>query len=404
MLTNLSLCTDPYNRDVLTNAIHTDDGKIALRLLKDIFDSNGKIMFRKDESLFKIFNKVKYKSTEFNIILQNLEEREVVEIFSIENIYNKEFNAIFFSEGEDGAWDIITMSMRGDWSSCQRWEGEYPRCLIGSVLSKFVGIIYLTSGVMNSGNEKNGNRSNLGTKMMRRCVVRYAIDADECKPCILLDKMYTEVDKDVLAIFLSAISARTSLPVYYSQNLGNKMRHIYLPSEKIKMDVSNREWSYQDTPLKSKEDLNVYLLSNNKEEIEREIKGFKLNLGLFLARRMEAVYSGNIQVSDTEIKKTIFNIRLNTSFTPFCEQVVESILGFYRAPTSNGFTNSRSYYRKYLMDLLVKRKGILVNSSQSIEGLLVENTSRTFVSATFVNHIFTLVTEFTKQEIANLIN
>lgn len=400
VLTTLSTCVDPYNNDVLTNAIQTVDSKIALRLIKDCHDSNGKAILRKDESLFKVFNKIKDKCAAYNIAFTSLEQTDAFKIFSKENIPNKEFSIYFSSEGEEGAWDLATMSMRGI-KSCQRWDGEYPRCLIGSILSKFVGIMYLTSGVQA---ETNAGFANLGTKMMRRVVVRYAIDADEGKPCILLDKMYPELDKDVLSIFMTAIKSRTQLPVYYSQDLGNKIRHIYLPSEKIREEISDRDWSYQDTPLKSKHDLNIYLLTHNKEEIEREIRGFKLNLSLFLARRMEAVYSGDIQISDLEVKKTISNIRMNTSFTPFCESVVGYILNSFRAPVSSDFASSRIYYRKYLMELLTKRKNVLTSCQPNMTAFLQQNTSRTVDVPVFMSYIFTLVAEFSKLEIQNLIN
>lgn len=407
ILTTLAQCVDPYNKDVLAGAIQTADGKIALRLMKDIMDvTTGatKPVFRKDESLFKIFNKIKDRCAAQNFNFENLEQTVEFKTFSKENIPNKEFAVIFSSEGEEGAWDIATMSMRGDWSSCQRWDGEYPRCLIGSILSKFVGVMYLTSGVMNSGNEKNGNRSNLGTKMMRRCVVRYAVDADEGRPCILIDKMYPEIDKDVLALFVNSIKSRTDLPVYYAQDLGNKMRHMYLPFEKMREQVSDRDWSYQDTPLKSKSDLHLYLLSHNKEEIEREVRGFKVNLALFLARRMESVYSGEFACQDAETKKTINNIRMNTSFTPFCESIATYIMNSFRPPQSIGFLTSRSYYRKYLMEILVKRKAIMHACQPNLIAILQQNTSRTVDMAAFVNYIFTLVTEFAKLEASRLIN
>jgi hypothetical protein len=400
LLTELSNCVDPYNRDVLQETIQTTDGKIALKLIRDIFDPKGKPVFRKNASLFSVFNRIKDLTLAAGVVFQSLEQTDAFKIFSKENIPNKEFSIIFSSEGEQGAWDLITMSMRGI-KSCQRWDGEYPRCLIGSVLSKFVGIIYLTSGVQA---DENAGYKNLGTKMMRRVVVRYAIDADEGKPCILLDKMYPELDTDVLAIFVNAIKSRTTLPVYYSKDLGNKVRHIYIPAEKIREEISDRDWSYQDTPLKSKHDLNIYILTHNKEEIEREIRGFKLNLSLFLARKMEQIYSGDIQVSDPEVKKTISNIRINTSFTPFCEGVVSNTLNFFKTPTSKGFTNSRSYYRKYLMELLVKRKSLQLSSMNAISVLLTQNTSRTVDMTIFTNYIFSLVAEFVKLEIASLIN
>lgn len=399
-LSLLSSCVDPYNKEVLDNAIQSSDGKIALRLIKEIPNTNGKALYHKDASLFKVLNSIKEKCASFGVQVAPLDQTDTFKTFSKENIPNKEFSIIFSSTGEEGAWDIATMSMRGI-KSCQRWDGEYPRCLIGSIFSKFVGIIYLTSGVQS---DPNGVFNNLGTKMMRRCVVRYAVDADENQPCILLDKMYPEVDKDILAVFLNAMKSRTKLPVYYAPDLGNKMRHIYIPSEKMREEIADREWSYQDTPLKSKNDLNVYILTHNKEEVEREIRGFKINLALFLARKMEAIYSEELQISDLDVKKTIKNIRMNTSFTPFCENVASYIMNSFRAPSSKGFINSRSFYRKYLMEFLMKRKATFSACQGNLSGLVNQNVSRTVDNAAFVNYIASAAAEFCKLEITKLIN
>ena len=399
LITTLASCTDPYNRDVLESAIQTTEGKIALILMKNIVDSNDKPICHKGQSLFKMLNKVKEKCDAFGVNVTALDQTDAFKIFSKENIPNKEFSIIFSSEGKEGAWDLLTMSMRGI-KSCQRWDGEYPRCLIGSVLSKFVGLMYLTSGVQS---DANAGYKDLGSKMMRRCVVRYAIDADEGKPCILLDKMYPELDTDVLGIFVASIKSKTDLPVYYSQDLANKVRHIYIPSEKMREEMSNRDWSYQDTPLKSKHDLNIYLLMNNKDELTRDVRGFKLNLALFVAKKMEAVYN-NAQTVDPEIKKTINNMRMNISFTPFCEAAVSHILSGFRFPEVTTFTSSSAYYRKYLMELLTKRKTILSATKGTLQSLLQDNTSRTVNIDMMVNYIFSLVTEFTKLEISKLIN
>jgi len=399
ILTHLNQCVDPYSKDVLAGAIQSSEGKIALKLMRDIQDSNGKVVFRKDESLFKIFNKVKDKATSFDVAFNSLEQTEAFKIFSKENIPNKEFNIIFSSEGSEGAWDIATMSMRGI-KSCQRWDGEYFRCLIGSILSKFVGIMYLTSGVQS---DNQGAWTNLGTKMMRRSVIRYAIDADEGKPCILIDKMYPELDKDILALFINTIKSKTEIPVYYAQDLGNKLRHIYLPSEKVRREVLDREWSYQDTPLKTQEDLNIFYLNHNKEEIEREVKAFSINLALYLANKFEAVYQGNSSV-DPEIQKTTKNIRMNTPFIQFTNNISSHVMNSFRAPSSKGFTSSRVYYRKYLMEFLLKRKQIAASCAPHLQQLLAQNTSRQVDIAAFNVYVFSVVAEFAKNELKKIIN
>jgi hypothetical protein len=391
---------DPYKPENLTGTMQTSaDGKIELRLMNDINDASGKLVFRKGVSLFSIFHKLKEKLASFNITFNSLDTQQAFKVFSLENIPNKEFSVVFSAEGADGAWDIATMSMRGI-KSCQRWDGEYPRCLIGSILSKFVGLIYLTSGVQA---ETNAGYSNLGTKMMRRCVVRYAVDADEDRPCILIDKMYPELDKDVLSLFINAIRSKTTLPVYYTADLGNKTKHFYLPAEEMREKIIDREWSYQDTPLKSKHDLNISALNINKEEVEREIRGFNVNLTLFLARRMEEIGSGSISV-DPEYKKIISNIKMNISYTPFCEKLSTFILTAYRPPVSSSFTDSKVYYRKYLMEILKTRKRIIAGSLPNLQKLFTDNMSRPVDAAKFAEYLFSIVIEFTKSEIKKTIS
>jgi len=398
-------CIDPHSKEVMDEAIKTEDSKISLRVMKDISNTNGKIAFRKGEALFRAFGKIGEKCGTLGVPFTALDTTDQFKVFSKENIPNKEFAIVFSAGGQEGAWDILTMSMRAQWHSCQRWEGEYPRCLIGSILSKFVGVMYLTSGVMNDATEKNGNRANLGTKMMRRSVVRYAIDADDNKPCIVIDKMYPDLDKDILKAFMESIKARTKLAVYYAPDAANAniMRHVYMPSEQIREEVMEREWSYQDTPIKSKTDLYALLLNFNRDEVERELKGFRVNLSLFMARKFEDIYSGGVSI-DSEVKKTINNIRMNTSFTPFCDNAVSYIIAAFTAPQSVDFLHSRIYYRKYLMDFLLNRKKTIGACTDSVNTLIAQNSSRAHAGNALVEYIFSIAIEFTKSEIKRCIN
>lgn len=398
LLGKLIPLTDPYEAGVLDNTIQIIEGKVALKLPIDVMDSNDKAIFRKGEPIFRVLHKIKEKCAALDVPIVNYEQTEAFKIFSRENMPNKEFSIIFSSEGEQGAWDIATMSMRGI-KSCQRWDGEYPRCLIGSIFSKFVGIIYLTSGVPS---ETNGVYKDLGSKMIRRCVIRYAVDTDEGKPCILMDKMYPENDKDVIAFFIKSISQRTQLPVYYAPEIGNKTKHIYLPSEKTREKISDRDWSYQDTPLKTKNDMNIYVLASSKEELEREIKGFAINLPLFLARRMEAIHNESILTSE-EIKKTIANIRMNTSFAVFSTQIASWVLSAFKFD-NKGHLDSKRFYREYLLNFLRNRTSIRHNSETNILSVIQQNTSRTIDKNIVIDFIFTSMIEFVKSEVRKVGN
>jgi hypothetical protein len=406
VIDELQKCSDPNRKEVIDEAVKTEDGRIVLRLIKDIPlpSVNGKIKMahKKGEGLIKAYGKILLACQQYGVVGPVLEQTDAFKVFGKENIPNKEYSLVFSSDGPEGAWDILTMSMRGI-TSCQRWEGEYPKCLIGSMVSKFVGIMYLTSGVMNDGNDKNGNRANLGTKMMRRCIVRYAINADEDKPCIVLDKMYPDLDKDILKQFMDSIHNRTGFPVYYAPDPNSKLKHIYMPSEALNEDITGREMSYQDTPLKSKHDLYAIMLNFNRDEVERELKGFNVNLSIYMARKFEDIYGGGVNVVP-EVKKIINNIRVNTSFTPLCDKIVATIVASHPRPQSSDFSHSRTYYRKYLMDLLSNRKSLMANCQANLNNIVSQNTSRTIESNSFVEYIFSILIEFTKNEIRRCVN
>lgn len=412
-LNELSNCIDPTNTDNINDLIQMAEGKVEIKIQKDIPDGQGKNAFRKGERLVKIIGKVREKCASFGIEVASIDNTHEFKTFCKENIPNKRYSVIFSSDGEDGAWDLATMSMRSDWKSCQRWEGEYPRCLVGSILSKYIGIIYLTSGVLNSGTEGNGNRANLGTKMMRRCIVRYAIDMDPDdktgvrsgagKPCILVEKMYPDTDKDILNLFMTTLKAKSSLPVYFSPELGNRLRHIYIPHEKIREELSDRDLSYQDAPLKSKQDINVFLFSNAKEEVEREIRGFNVNLSIFLARKLEHIYSGYLPVND-EVKKIVSNIRMNTQFTTFCDQLIGYLISSFRAPSSLSFTSSKLYYKRYLREMLIKRKQMFASAQKSLAEYIAANTSRQINTSVFVDFVMGVLVEFTKLEARKMVS
>ena len=146
--------------------VRLNNGLITLKLFEDI--KNGdEILFRKEESLFKVYNKIKIKikNLKAGIVLPELDSIAEFKRFSIDNVPSKKYHIVFSSVDCDGLWDIATMSMRGI-TSCQKWSGKYKQALIGSLIDPFVGIMYLTSG-----SDVNG----LGSRMMKRiyCKIHY---------------------------------------------------------------------------------------------------------------------------------------------------------------------------------------------------------------------------------------
>jgi hypothetical protein len=223
-----------------------NNGKIAIRLPHDI-SFNDELVFRSNQSFFKIYNKLNslLRSGKF-LALKRLEDYEEFRDFSRENVPVNKFKIVFSSDDINGAYDIATMSMRGI-SSCQNWNnGEYRYCTIGSMLDTFVGIIYLTSGT---------DFNNIGTKMIKRSVVRFVIDKEKNKPFIFIDKMYPVCDKKVLNEFKDFIKERTQFDViYYNENLAFK--NCYIPLNDMGKKIENYKYnqlitSYQDTRIEN---------------------------------------------------------------------------------------------------------------------------------------------------------
>jgi hypothetical protein len=172
--------------------------KKGLYLQSDIIDVDKKVFARQNESIFKVYAKLRNfvsKNYGYNGLIE-LEQIAAFKDYSSNN-FNGKLKVVFSSDGGDGAWDILTMSQRGI-QSCQSWAGQYKNCTIGSVLDPFTAIIYLTSG----------SKTEYGTKMIRRCIVRFVVDRLTKQPCILLEYMYPSHHAATMTAFKDAIRSK----------------------------------------------------------------------------------------------------------------------------------------------------------------------------------------------------
>jgi hypothetical protein len=411
LVKNLIPQLDTYNNNY-ERIVQAAEGKIVLRLVEEVCGRDGKAVFRKNESLFKVFAKLRDQFTANNLNFMNLEQAPEFKTFCAENVPNKKYQVVFSADGSEGAWDILTMSMRGI-KSCQRWDGDYPRCLIGSILSKFVGIIYITSGadyefscVLPGGQQVGGN----GLKMMRRALVRYAIDADEHKPCLLIERLYptaagAEVDEETLQVFIKALSSKTSLPVHFAPSLGQKVRHFYVPFEQIRTEVAERDWTYQDTPLKTNLDFQLHVLSSaSNEDVMRYINGFRSKLVTQMGESFRNILT-NRQKVDEEVSRTIANIRLNSSIDKFHEQIVKLVFDNARVNTPKTITDPKDHYRKYLIQLALNLKNIKQTQYPNLVAHIDQNVSRAVNHQVFCDFIFnSLIKTAITQELKSVMN
>jgi hypothetical protein len=192
------------NNSSIKNFIVVEDKKIKIAI-KDNFSFEKKVIFQSGTHLFRIYNKISNKIKEYGFSPTPLENLKGFKEFSRLNIGEGKFFVVFSSEGVQGAWDLSTMSMRGI-ENCQSWNGLARECLIGSIISKYVGIIYLTSG---------SKHSELGENMMSRCIVRFGLMTREDKPSpvVIVDKMHPLFNRVIANIFISALKSRTRVPV-----------------------------------------------------------------------------------------------------------------------------------------------------------------------------------------------
>lgn len=217
------------------------EGKVVLRLNADIFGVGKAPVFRKDEAILRVVGKLWEMIEKHKVALTKTDQYQEFKDFSRVNIPNKKYNIAFSSTGEDGAWDIGTISMRGV-TSCQSWNAPQSRGLIGSISSKFVGVIYMAS---------EQDIPGYGSKMLNRSMVRFAINKTTKKPALILDRMYPNENKDTLDAFKKILKAKSGLEVLctYENNGYNRptdLANYYIPDEPSRAHLKQGEFSYMD--------------------------------------------------------------------------------------------------------------------------------------------------------------
>lgn len=357
--------------------IHQND-KVSIKLNEDLIIDN-KIIFKKNESLFKIFNKI-------NLMLEtsvfpkekiyHIENEGSFKNFSILNIPKiYKHKVVFSSDGPEGIWDIATMSMRGI-KSCQSWDKDngINFGVIGSMIDPFVGIIYIAGD--------NDKYNKYGSRMMRRCIVRFAIDITTRKPQIILDNMYPEYDFKIKNAFIKAISDQINnkINVFY----GNQTpKNVYFDELRIPLTETRDKIikcgnktgdpiiSYQDfkIPNKSKKEK-----SNYEWACDKEADSFLFWYNEILRKEILNLFKN----SDINIfYKNKFNydrqINIAKSLGCLAKDIISSV-------DKNDFTDHLTYVRRIYynffnkkLSYINKNKEILVKNINKRAGLYILN-------------------------------
>lgn len=334
-----------------------DAGGVEIKLDSSIC-VNNKMIYKKGKSVIKIYNDLylKYKD-HFNFY--KIEDFDSFRDFSKNNLNTKNFKIVFSSTGEDGYWDIATISMRGI-KSCQSWNQPQSRALISSMTSKFTGVIYITSP--NSGDE-------YGSKMIRRAVVRYAIGKKDKKPALILDNIYPSNDLKTCDMFYEFLHKKTNLPVIinaygiagsngkpYCLNRGD----YYVPQENTwkKFPLSNGEHFYMDAPIQ------IGKISHQKdlstiEDIDYRI--YDINDTIYYAlvnKPLKAYYLDNAKNYEHLngkflTKRILLDVIMN--FSSYYEKYVSQPCTKNNMHMKNLLDSNYEIFKKYYKNNLIKK-------------------------------------------------
>lgn len=246
-LDNVHLLICSVRRLILKNqnkCILVNKGRITLNLPGDVLNSNKKLTFKSGEGLIRVYNKINEMLREGKFLaMERIETLPAFKTFSANNLPMVKFKLRFSSADTDGAWDIATMSMRGI-SSCQTWGCVNSTNIVGSIVDPFTGIIYLTSGV---------NHGNYGSKMIRRCIVRFAIDENTHRPFLFLERMYPNHEESTMKQFTSFIRERTN--DRFDIRTG-AIRRAYVPMADVVRQLPADDLPYRDSGIAYKTDKN----------------------------------------------------------------------------------------------------------------------------------------------------
>jgi hypothetical protein len=207
------------------------------RLVKQVKSINNKFRLDAGMSVIKAYEAIrKFAKTIANIDMPDLISRPEFKEYS-----KRGSHYVVFSTN---ASDIAAMSSRSDWDSCQTItpnKGVFTGCVIGSILSKFLGICYITTGK---------DYLDRGETMIARCLVRFAIDTETNKPSILLDKMYPQYFKNFGQEMIKALNKRSSVPIIdLNKEIG--FARFRIPEERLDIyqgSGAKQETTYLDNP------------------------------------------------------------------------------------------------------------------------------------------------------------
>lgn len=230
------------NKDSYKIVYYNSYGPRAFNLLK----------MPKDKSLLTLLDKI-------NALLKPLKLSVKIPKLRIQNTTadhllasnKKNLKVVFSSDGNQGMWDIATMSQGRGITSCMSWNSDNSTSLLGSMVDPFAGIIYIT----------DGSKTKNGCKMLYRSVVRLAV-SDSGKNHFVIENAYgnsignskdeeTKVGQ-IFASFIKQVTKNKVKVIYCDSNMPDSVceaiNELDIPlSEPVKqiMDMSGDMFNYE---------------------------------------------------------------------------------------------------------------------------------------------------------------
>lgn len=269
-----------------TKCITSNNGRLTLNLPTDVLGSDKKSIFKAGEGIFRVYNKLNEKLRGGHFLaMEKIDNIYSFKDFSSKNVPSLKYKIRFSSDGAEGAWDIATMSMRGI-QSCQSWDtGGHSSHVVGSVADPFTGILYLTSGA---------KFNDYGSKMIRRCIVRFVVNERTQTPAILLERMYPSMEKSALDSFKTFLKEKTDnkFEVLYSD--GAARNNYYVPMSKIISKLPTHQQPYRDSGMAYKIDI-----SDPTERLKENARGkISLLCNSFSSKIMSGIRSTKLASVD----------------------------------------------------------------------------------------------------------
>jgi hypothetical protein len=345
---------------------------VKLKLPSDItIPGEKKPAFKAGARLFSVYGKINELLTESKFAkMRDLDAEPTFKEFSKDNVPNGGLKIVFSSDGKEGLWDIATMSMRGV-SSCQSWNnGAYKHSVIGSMLDEFVGIIYLTSG---------GKYNEYGTKMIRRCIVRFVVNSKTKQPYIALDQMYPAFDSKTLAQFKDFISSRVrkDIDVHYAPYLNGTQIHksSYIPLTKVRETLAkfpvnfpsydgNSIIAYQDVKFPDKHPIGEETRDLFQKNAEKKANRFAEQLILAAVSGLKNIdtnlFPENVRpIIQALIGENIPNGFFNCSyqFPVYMKAIAREFIASVKI---DDFTNSDTYVRRIYYSYFNRREEVFM--------------------------------------------